>query len=47
VPVPKFECDDLDQARQAAAALLGGDAFEAAFDLGQHGQLDQIAAHKP
>ena len=46
VPVPKFQCNDLDRARQAASALLGAEAFEAAFDLGQHGQLGHSVAFK-
>jgi predicted ATPase/DNA-binding SARP family transcriptional activator len=41
VPVPKFQCDGLDRARDAASALLGPEAFQAAFDLGLHGQLGQ------
>ncbi|MEY2400781.1 MAG: hypothetical protein QOJ08_892, partial [Ilumatobacteraceae bacterium] len=46
VPVPKFQCSDLDRAREAASALLGPEAFEAAFDLGKHGQLGQDVAFK-
>ncbi len=47
VPVPRFQCSDLDGAREAASALLGPGAFEAAFELGQHGQLGQSVAFKP
>ena len=47
VPVPRFQCNDLDRARETASALLGPEAFEAAFDLGQHGQLGQNVAFRP
>jgi hypothetical protein len=47
VPVPKFQCIDLGRAREAASALLGPDAFEAAFDLGRNGQLGESVAFKP
>jgi predicted ATPase/DNA-binding SARP family transcriptional activator len=47
VPVPRFQGNDLDQAREAASALLGPEAFAAAFDLGKHGQLGQDVTFKP
>jgi len=39
VPVPSFQQDDVERARDAAVALLGGDGFAAAFDLGWRGDL--------
>lgn len=47
VPVPQFECDALDRALRAASAMLGPEAFEAAFDQGRHGQLGQGVTYKP
>jgi tetratricopeptide (TPR) repeat protein len=45
--VPKFQCDDLDRARDAAVALVGHEAFLAAFELGQHGRLGHEVAFRP
>jgi tetratricopeptide (TPR) repeat protein len=39
VPVPRFECDGLERAVEAASSLLGPARFQAAFDLGRAGQL--------
>ena len=39
VPVPKFQRDGLDRALETASALLGPEAFQAAFEFGQHGRL--------
>jgi predicted ATPase/DNA-binding SARP family transcriptional activator len=47
VPVPKFQCDGLDPALEKAAALLGRAAFQAAFDVGQHGQLGKGLTFTP
>jgi predicted ATPase/DNA-binding SARP family transcriptional activator len=47
VTVPKFQCDGLDRAREAASALLGPEAFAAAFAVGQHGQLGQSVTFIP
>ena len=46
-PVPKFQCHGLERALQTASELLGPEAFQAAFDLGQHGQLGASVAFKP
>ena len=46
-PVPRFESNDLDRALEAASKLLGPEAFQAAFDLGQQGQLGQSVTFKP
>ena len=42
--VPTFQRDDLDRARDAAVALLGHDAFLAAFERGQQGRLGREVA---
>ena len=41
VDVPMFELVELDQAIDAACGMLGPDAFRAAFDFGQQGQLGE------
>jgi predicted ATPase/DNA-binding SARP family transcriptional activator len=46
-PVPKFQCDGLDRAVETASALLDPETFQAAFDIGQHGQLGQSVTFKP
>ena len=46
VTVPRFQCNDLDQALEAASTLLGPEAFEAAIDLGRRGQLGQSVMFK-
>jgi hypothetical protein len=46
-PVPRFQCDELDRAGNAASTLLGPDAFRAAFELGRHGRLGQSVTFKP
>ena len=47
VPVPKFQSDGLERAVERASALLEPDAFQAAFDLGQQGQLGDSVPFKP
>ncbi len=47
VPTPRFQCDDLDRAVAAASALLGPKPFQAEFELGQNGQLDQSVLFTP
>ena len=47
VPVPRFQCTDLDRALEAASALLGPEAFQAAFELGRHGQLGHSVLFTP
>jgi predicted ATPase/DNA-binding SARP family transcriptional activator len=47
VPVPRFQCNDLDRALETASALLGPEAFAAAYDLGRHGRLGQDVTFKP
>ncbi len=43
-PVPTFQRDDLDRARDAAVTLVGHDEFLAAFERGRRGQLgDDVA----
>jgi predicted ATPase/DNA-binding SARP family transcriptional activator len=46
-PVPTVQRDDLDRARHTAVKLLGGDAFLAAFELGQRGRLGHEVAFRP
>ncbi len=46
-PVPRFQRDDLDRARETACTLLGPDAFRAAFELGRHGLLGRSVTFKP
>jgi predicted ATPase len=43
-PVPAFQHDDIDQARDAAIALVGHDAFVAAFELGHRSDLGELVA---
>ena len=38
-PVPAFQRDDLDRARATATAMLGEDAFLAAYEQGRRGEL--------
>jgi hypothetical protein len=45
--VPKFQSDALQTAVETASALLEPDVFQAAFDLGQHGQLGDSVPFKP
>ncbi|MGZ4701018.1 MAG: ATP-binding protein, partial [Ilumatobacteraceae bacterium] len=47
IPVPRFQCNDLDRAIEAASALLGREAFQAEFDLGHHGQLGHSVMFAP
>jgi hypothetical protein len=46
-PVPVFQREDLDRARERAVDLLGHDAFLAAFELGQRGRLGHEVAFRP
>jgi predicted ATPase/DNA-binding SARP family transcriptional activator len=46
-PVPVFQREDLDRARDRAVDLLGYDAFLAAFELGQRGRLGHEVAFRP
>ncbi|MCU1502420.1 MAG: ATPase-like protein [Ilumatobacteraceae bacterium] len=46
-PMPAFQRDELERAREAAVTLLGPDAFLAAFELGQHGRLGQDVVFGP
>jgi predicted ATPase/DNA-binding SARP family transcriptional activator len=45
--VPKFQADGLDRALGSASSLLDQQAFQAAFEYGQRGQLGQDVAFKP
>ncbi|MGZ4672873.1 MAG: BTAD domain-containing putative transcriptional regulator [Ilumatobacteraceae bacterium] len=47
IPVPRFQCNDLDRAIEAASALLGRAVFQTEFDLGHHGQLDHSVMFAP
>ncbi len=47
VTVPKFQCGAVGPAVEAASALLGPAAFQAAFEVGQRGHLGQSVAFKP
>ncbi len=43
-PVPAFQREDLDRARATATAMLGEDAFLAAYEQGRRGELgDEVA----
>jgi predicted ATPase/DNA-binding SARP family transcriptional activator len=42
VPVPAFQRDDLDRARDAATAVIGHDAFLAAVEAGRGAQLGAL-----
>ena len=46
-PVPVFQRDGLDRAFEAASALLGPDAVQAAFDVGQQGRLGHDVTFRP
>jgi hypothetical protein len=46
-PVPRFQCDDLDRAREMAFVQLGPEAFRAEFELGRLGRLGQEVTFIP
>jgi tetratricopeptide (TPR) repeat protein len=46
-PVPTFQRDDIDCARDTAVTLLGHDSFVAAYEFGRHGRLGQEVAFRP
>lgn len=45
-PVPALQRDDIDRAREAATALLGPDAFLAAFEQGHRRDLGDLGAFR-
>lgn len=46
-PVPPFQHDDIDRARDSTVAALGHDAFLAALELGRRGELGAEVAFAP